>query len=133
MVKLHLNLFLLQQMEDNVLLAMPDKDIPVKVEGAHIGYSVKVGLRYTTGAHYETPVHACRSHEDPNDSLFPFHVPRLDVSQDKTSHPTVEIPVPYSAFDDGKFTFSIVFRCLNSCHKKFGKKQELILQLFDSL
>lgn len=119
-------------MKDDLFIAMPNKDIPIKVEGAQGGYVVEVGMRYTTGVHHDTPVFACKTHDDNDEAGFPFHVPKLHAVKLKDQgHPTVEIPVPYNASDEGNFTFSVVFWCLNSCHRKYGKGQEMILKLCD--
>ncbi|XP_050696141.1 uncharacterized protein LOC126985382 isoform X2 [Eriocheir sinensis] len=119
-------------MKDDLFIAMPNKDIPIKVVGAQGGYVVEVGMRYTTGVHHDTPVLACKTHDDNDKAGFPFHVPKLHVVKMKDhGHPTVKIPVPNNGSDEGTFTFSVVFWCLNSCHRKYGKGQEMILKLYD--
>lgn len=119
-------------MKDDLLIAMPDRDIPVEVVGARGGHLVKVGMRYTTGVYHDHAVLTCKTHDDNNKEGFSFHVPKLDVTKIKDQgHPTIEVPVPMEASSEGTFTFSVVFWCLNSCHRKYGKEQEIVLKLFD--
>lgn len=120
-------------MAKDLLYAMPKKDIPFEALGAQPGHVVRVGLRFSTGAHHNTPVLACKTHNDEKDKDISFHVPKHNTRKvkDVEGHFILEIPVSSNSNTGNTFKFSIVFRCLNSCHREHGKSQEIIMHLID--
>ncbi|KAK7067082.1 hypothetical protein SK128_025290 [Halocaridina rubra] len=113
---------------------------PVKFchRGAKLpGDTITASLRYSEEKHKSVPVHACLLHriDSKNDSNFMVSSAGINVGNTKweleeiIDHPTASFTFPDNItnfYED--FIFFVTFKCLNSCHKDYGKKMELILQ-----
>ncbi|XP_050696130.1 uncharacterized protein LOC126985380 isoform X2 [Eriocheir sinensis] len=123
------------KMKDNILFVERNRVIYIEVEGAQAGQIVTVEQRYMAGAHENVPVYACGIHVASTDPHYSFCVPKLSSvhkEMDRNGHLSLKIPVPNPPAENGNsFTFPLMFRCWNSCHKDHGRDQEIILKLSD--
>lgn len=122
-------------------------DIPVSfmIEGCKPQDKVRISMRFCDELNKDMPVKCCKMHSDgngkrPSDlpSYFNFYLTTkcsyLNGTEDALNHPTAEIDLKdqVPAIIDGKFKFSIVFLCLNSCHRQLSKQMELVVIVYNS-
>lgn len=97
-------------------------------------------MRYTDELHKNTAVKPCKLHQDwkqrsetlPADFNFYLTTECVTYETTESSHPTAVIYIQEGFIvDDEDFTLSVVFLCLNSCHRLHGKKMELGIAVYD--
>ncbi|KAK7067081.1 hypothetical protein SK128_025289 [Halocaridina rubra] len=110
---------------------------PVKfrLTGSKPNQVISVCMRYSEEKFKNYPVVVCRLHQTVKENCN-FRVSTSEtclVDYDvEMGHPTAYINLRECDVPLGTFEFFVTFICLNSCHKDYGKKMELVLKLMDS-
>ncbi|KAK8721525.1 hypothetical protein OTU49_012759 [Cherax quadricarinatus] len=119
------------------------KDITVKnlkpvtliVEGCQGNDKLEISMRYMEEQFKTVGVYPCKNHLEESkmpEKDFNFTLITTPCAYKVIDdHPTALVDIKQELIDNGNFKFHIMFLCLNSCHRKRGKKIELLLKVFN--